>query len=324
MNLINNLSVFLSRVIGTTVKAEPYSSPLLPPLFAKYVLAKVELSDKTIFLALIDKQQFPTRVKQAIGQIQWARDTLGIHAVYVAPRMDRLMRFRMREKQSEFIDLSSEIYMPSLGRIARESVRGPKPISDKPGFPAQRIVLAKLNHLLTEPITADTLREQFGYSTVTIIAALKELELQGIIRRENLPNSRKQSIIFTTIGRSLWDKISPLLSNPISEKIAVDTLPASFNRIRSGETALAENSMLNPSEQEFLAFYGSAAERKALKDQQVVLDDGKYVIEFWRYPPLLPGRVNIDPLSTILVTREIANDERVAGEHEEILENFKW
>ena len=324
MKLINTLRDFLSQAIGMPIKATPYSSALLPPLFAKYELAKVEFGDKTTFLALIDKQQFPTRVKQAIGQAQWAGKTLGIRAVYVSPRMDRLMRFRMREKQAEFIDLSSEIHLPSLGRIAREKVREPKPISDKPGFPAQRIVLAKLNHLLTEPITADMLREQFGYSSVTIIAALKELELQGIIRRESVPYSRKQSITFTTSGRSLWNKISPLLSNPISEKIAVDTLPDSFIRIHSGETALSEISMLNPPEQESLAFYGSAAERKTLKDQQVVLDDGKCIIEFWRYPPLLPGCTSIDPLSTILVTRDIANDERVAGEHEEILENFKW
>ena len=324
MKLINTLRDFLSQAIGMPIKATPFSSALLPPLFAKYELAKVEFGDKTTFLALIDKQQFPTRVKQAIGQAQWAGKTLGIRAVYVSPRMDRLMRFRMREKQAEFIDLSSEIHLPSLGRIAREKVREPKPISDKPGFPAQRIVLAKLNHLLTEPLTADTLREQFGYSSVTIIAALKELELQGIIRRESLPNSRRQSITFATSGRTLWDKISPLLSNPITEKIAVDTLPDSFIRIHSGETALSEISMLNPPEQESLAFYGSAAARKSLKDRQVVLDDGRYVIEFWRYPPLLPGRTGLDPLSTILATRDIACDERVAGEHEEILENFRW
>lgn len=324
MKRLNHLHDFLSRAIGLPIKVTPYASNLLPPLFARYELAKVEFGDKASFLALIDKQQFPTRVKQAIGQAQWAGNTLGIHAVYVAPHMDRLMRFRMREKQAEFIDLSSEIYMPSLGRIARESVREPKPISDKPGFPAQRIVLAKLNHLLAEPITADSLRKQFGYSSVTIIAALKELELQGIIRRESLPNSRKQSITFTTTGHALWNKISPLLTNPISERIAVDTLPDSFARISGGETALSDISMLNPPEQETIAFYGTAAERKKLKDQQVVLDDGKYIIEFWRYPPLLPGRASIDPLSTILVTRDIANDERVAGEHEEILENFKW
>lgn len=39
---------------------------------------------------------------------------------------------------------------------------------------------------------------------------------------------------------------------------------------------------------------------------------------------LLPGLDKLDPLSTIITTLDIANDERVAGEQDEILENFKW
>lgn len=82
--------------------------------------------------------------------------------------------------------------------------------------------------------------------------------------------------------------------------------------------------MLNPPPQETFAFYGSAAKRLSLKKHQVVLDDGKYIIEFWKHPPLLPGLDKLDPLSTIITTLDIANDERVAGEQDEILENFKW
>ena len=318
------LKQFLERLLGDKVKVSSFSSSILPPIFSRYELARVELDTDNAFVALIDRQLFPTSVKQAIGHTLWASELLHHHAVYVSPKMNRLMRFRLREKHAEFIDLSAEAYLPSLGRMARESVHTPKTVRQMPGLPAQRIVLAFLNHLLPAPITADSIRTLFGYSSVTVISALKELEAQGLIYRRQLVRSRKQEIVFIHLGRALWDKASTWVKSPVAEKIALDTLPADFTRIRSGETALSDISMLNPPTQETFAFYGSTAERLSLKKHQVVLDDGKYVIEFWKHAPLLPGLNKLDPLSTIITTLDIANDERVAGEQDEILENFKW
>ena len=321
---MQKLKQFLDRLLGGDIKVLPFSSSTLPPVFSRYELAKVEQDKNNAFIALIDRQLFPTRVKQAIGHTQWATKLLQLHAVYVSPGMNRLMRFRLREKHAEFIDLSSEVYLPALGRMVRESAHTPKMVRQMPGFPAQRIVLAFLNHLLPTPITADSIRTLFGYSSVTVISALKELETQGLIYRRQLAQSRKQEIVFVHLGRALWDKASSWIKSPVGEKIALDALPDGFTKIRSGETALSDISMLNPSLQETYAFYGTAAERQSLKRHQVVLDDGKYVIEFWKHPVLLPGMKKLDPLSTILATRNIANDDRVAGEQDEILEKFKW
>lgn len=321
---MTRLKSFLEHVFGRKVEVSPFSSPKLPPIFSRYEIAKVELDAANAFLALIDRQKFPTRVAQAIGQAKWASGLLGLPAVYVSPKMDRLMRFRMREKHAEFIDLSAEVYLPVLGCVVRRNAPAPKPVNATPGFPAQRFVLARLNHLLTEPVTVESLRGQFGYSAVTVIGALKELEAQDIVRRETMSGSRRQAVVFNLSGRTLWNRMEPFFKSPILERVAVDSLPSGFSYIPSGETALATISMLNPPVQPCFAVCVTAAARKALKAQRVVLDDGKYVIEFWRYPPLLPGAETLDPLTTIVATRDIATDERVAGEHEELLEAFRW
>ena len=215
---MQKLKQFLDRLLGGDIKVLPFSSSTLPPVFSRYELAKVELDKNNAFIALIDRQLFPTRVKQAIGHTQWATKLLQLHAVYVSPGMNRLMRFRLREKHAEFIDLSSEVYLPALGRMVRESAHTPKVVRQMPGFPAQRIVLAFLNHLLPTPITADSIRTLFGYSSVTVISALKELETQGLIYRRQLAQSRKQEIVFVHLGRALWDKASSWIKSPVGER----------------------------------------------------------------------------------------------------------
>jgi len=192
------------------------------------------------------------------------------------------------------------------------------------GLAAQRILLAHFNHLFPGDITLTSVRQLLGFSKITTIAAFNEMEKSDLAQREAIPGQRGQRLSFPMSGRLLWDHVRPLLKSPVRSKIGVDELPAGLTLIPSGETALANISMLNPPQQEVLAFYGSAADTTKLKKKAVPADDGTYLVELWKHPPLLPGLNNLDPLTTLITTFDIANDPRVEGEHEDILENFKW
>ncbi|MCQ2390506.1 MAG: hypothetical protein MJ240_03700 [Kiritimatiellae bacterium] len=53
-------------------------------------------------------------------------------------------------------------------------------------------------------------------------------------------------------------------------------------------------------------------------------EEAAVIVEVWHYPPLLSGRNKLDALSIWLTTRDIADDERVQGEREDMMAEFQW
>ncbi len=92
--------------------------------------------------------------------------------------------------------------------------------------------------------------------------------------------------------------------------------------------ALAHYSRLNPDEERMLAMtakeYGELNKAEAFVGQNQY--DGNYIIEVWKYQPLIQNEdagVYVDKLSLVLSLKE-EDDPRVEGEVEYIIERMVW
>ena len=313
------------EALCTKISAVPVDSDRLPLyLSGRYDILSCQTEHGQAFALFSPKRQSSLMVRQIIANANWIHQVLTLPAIFVADSLERYKRARLRQQRFNFIIANTETHLPDWSVQRTEYAPEPKKIREGLGLSAQRLLLAYLNHLFTTSITLASVKELFGFSKVTTIAAFDELENTGLARRESLPGTRGQQLLFNESGRALWDKAMPLLKTPVRAKIGIDELPPRFQKIESGETALSSLSMLNPPEQSVFAFYGSANEVASLKRESVPIEDGRYLIELWKHPPLLPGLEKLDPLTTIITTFDIANDPRVEGEHEDILEKFKW
>lgn len=322
---IEKLLRYIEKAINTKLTVADANTNVLPLIISgRYDFVVCTREDGFRFVLAYLKGNATATIRQIIRSCSSSSQLLNLPIICAFTELERYKRARLRAQHFNFIVLDTEVHLPDMGIVQTAYATSPKPIRNGIGLAAQRILLAHMNHLFSADITITSVHHLFGFSKVTTIAAFDELERAGIALRESLVGRRGQRLDFRPNGRALWDKVRPLLKTPVRAKIGLDELPDGFTFFPSGETALASQSMLNPPEQAVFAFYGSAAEVALLKKRAVANEDGKYLIELWKHPPLLPRLSKLDPLSTIITTLDIANDERVAGEQDEILENFKW
>lgn len=94
----------------------------------------------------------------------------------------------------------------------------------------------------------------------------------------------------------------------------------------SGESALSNYSMLNPSVIESVAIDKSMAKEYTLKKIDERWEDNKDMIriEFWKYnPDRFSKNGMVDPISLCMSLSDV-EDERVEGSIEEMLEEYTW
>lgn len=185
--------------------------------------------------------------------------------------------------------------------------------------PAAQYLL--LYHIQRESLNGKSIKQMeeiLPYKYPTIANSVNQLVDAGLLETES-GSDRVKKLKFRFIGKELWDKAQPVISNPI-EKVVYTSDPIGQGWT-GGISALSEYSMLAPEEtatkvltaQEFKNLTSAGMLSYPMKDNQR--------IEIWSYPPLTDNGA-VDKLSLCLTLRD-DHDPRVEKELENMM-NQIW
>ncbi|MCH9626049.1 MAG: hypothetical protein S4CHLAM123_12380 [Chlamydiales bacterium] len=241
--------------------------------------------------------------------------------IYVQEAISSYNRQRLIQHHIPFIAPGNQMYLPDLGIDLREYFRQSK-TSQKLFSPAtQAVVIYALYHTISEGYTAFELIDKLGYSRMTLIRALNELEAASIGTTNRKGRERFWS--FEGDKRELWNQTRSLLRNPIKQRVWIR---GKKPKIQAGLSALAERSMLSPPS---IPVYAISAENwknwKKIGVELLPISEGATAeLEIWHYAPnLFTEEDSVDPCSLYLSLEEI-EDERTEMALQEMMEKMEW
>lgn len=184
---------------------------------------------------------------------------------------------------------------------------------------AQYMLLYHLQERSLEAMSARDMEQLLPYKYVTITLAmqvLEDLEISEI----KVDEDKTKRLHFTESGRELYERILPLLMNPVKKSFYCDEVHADF--AISGINALSRYSMLAPERMQTLAVEERGVNLKAKDTPFIGMNswDGAYRIEIWKYPPIAKDGV-VDKLSLAL-TLMSDDDPRVQKELKQMIESL--
>ena len=241
----------------------------------------------------------------------------GIPVVYAAKRIVSYNRLRLLARRIPFVVPGRQLYLPFLNMVMTEV--GTKKVKEfsSLGVAAQMILLAYLNRQNDGVSIAEAV-DLTGYTRVSVMKAFDELEYFGLAMRDRATHK----LVFAEDRKGLFEKARRLMRNPKRRTLFLDGLPQGLVAVRAGTDALSDISMLAPgTSREYAALSSDVLKRTDLVE--VPRESAVVRLELWHYRPAFVYGDRIDPLSLCLSLAD-ERDDRVQGEVEEVLEEFRW
>lgn len=324
-NLLQDFTTYVTKVAGRPVSCgAPVSKSLPQYLTRQYALHKITIGGQT-FLGIVLKDAADFRPAAFVKHLrQLMADAAGLDGYcLIARNLPGYTRRRLVERQIPFATPGQQMYWPELGLAAQARKAGKAPVPVEALSPAaQAVLIYALNGKITAPATPRALAAALGYTDMTMSRALDELEaneLGRVVRR-----GRERLLSFPDERRILWQAALPYMRDPARKTARIQEagLPPG-NRMKAGQTALAELSLLAPPGEPVYAVDRRAWKKIAETAETVpVEDEGTCRVQVWRYDPALcAGHGRVDPFSLFLNLRE-EKDERVEAALEEMMEKI--
>lgn len=249
-------------------------------------------------------------------EVKW-----GNCCIYVQEAISPHNRQRLIHHRVPFIAPGNQMYLPDLGIDLREYFQKSKPKKDLFSPATQAVVIYSLSHDPSKEYTTTKLSNELGYSRMTLIRAFDELENANIGTVHRIGRERQWS--YKKSKLQIWLQTESLLKSPVRQRIWIK---GNRPKIKSGLTALAEYSMLNPPAIPTYAI--NKADWQRLKESGITVlpisDGATAELEIWHYNPIPTKHKNVvDPFSLYLSLRD-TKDERIEAALEEMKENIKW
>ena len=251
-------------------------------------------------------------------------ELFGLPVVYLLPACPAYVRQRLIDKDVYFVVSEKYAHLPML--VANERLRKSRQARRLTPV-AQYLLLYHLQIECLDGMAASDIegRVPYSYSSITLgITCLSDLGLC-----EKLADGPKRKVLhFVESGRQLWDKVQPLLIDPMEESVYCDELLSETNFPVCGINALAHYTRLNPDPERMVMM--SSKQFKELKVSGALVHpnefDGDILIEAWKYPPVSEAAANaawVDKLSLAISLRN-DTDPRVEKEVEQLIDNMEW
>lgn len=181
---------------------------------------------------------------------------------------------------------------------------------------AQQLALLYL-YSEEEKLYLSVATRKLPYTAMSLSRAARQLEATGLF---NVTKDGVNKVIGSKYkGRELFEKLKGYLSTPVSQTGYIEKKYITENMALSGETALAEETMLNPPRVKTYAVYAKGFDKNLMMNELV--DPDKQVgLQLWGYEPRQFTKNDMaDKLSVVLSFMD-SEDERIEGAVEELLE----
>ena len=304
---------YLAVLCGRAVRLSPCE--LKGPLYLKrFELFVSKVFGREVAFALVARDSLaPSDYASLATKLS---EKIGCPVVYAFRSVNGSRRNAFLRLMVGFIVPGNQMFIPPFIDV-REWTPRVRERKDVLGNMAQVVVLREIVKGDVGGASFCDLAARFGCSSTMITNAAAELAAHGLAE---IIGGRPKSLRFKARGVGLWRLAQGVLRSPVKRTLLNRRRPQGLSC--AGLTALAERSMLSaPTLPVF------AATRAALKDPAVFepadsKDDAESSVEVWGYDPTVIGADGVDAYSLYLSLKD-ANDPRVEGELEDMMENLK-
>ena len=301
-------------VFGLTINYKSWDKKQALPL---YVAGNYEIDEAIVsnnrFIVMSPIGDLPTlpAMKKHIEKIQKIDD------VPVAFYLKNLSDFRRKGMLESNIPFMTEkqVFLPFIGTLLMEEKNNAL-YKEKFMFSTQQLFLMYLYNRQNKLFVANV-GKKLPYSAMTLSRAVKQLEASDLFL---VYKDGVNKVIESKYDRrELFERAKPFLLDPVRKYGYIEKSRIDENMVLASESALAKNSMLNPSK---LITYAIDEQKMDINQMEnELVDPNKQIrLELWGYDPKLFSDDNVaDVLSVALSLREIG-DERIEEAIDECIE----
>lgn len=301
-------------VFGLTINYKSWDKKQALPL---YVAGNYEIDEAIVsnnrFIVMRPIGDLPTlpAMKKHIEKIQKIDD------VPVAFYLKNLSDFRRKGMLESNIPFMTEkqVFLPFIGTLLMEEKNNAL-YKEKFMFSTQQLFLVYLYNRQNKLYVANV-GKKLPYSAMTLSRAVKQLEASDLFL---VYKDGVNKVIESKYDRrELFERAKPFLLDPVRKYGYIEKSRIDENMVLASESALAKNSMLNPSK---LITYAIDEQKMDINQMEnELVDPNKQIrLELWGYDPKLFSDDNVaDGLSVALSLREIV-DERIEEAIDECIE----
>ena len=301
-------------VFGLTINYKSWDKKQALPL---YVAGNYEIDEAIVsnnrFIVISPIGDLPTlpAMKKHIEKIQKIDD------VPVAFYLKNLSDFRRKGMLESNIPFMTEkqVFLPFIGTLLMEEKNNAL-YKEKFMFSTQQLFLMYLYNRQNKLYVANV-GKKLPYSAMTLSRAVKQLEASDLFL---VYKDGVNKVIESKYDRrELFERAKPFLLDPVRKYGYIEKSRIDENMVLASESALAKNSMLNPSKVITYAIDEQKMDINQMENELV--DPNKQIrLELWGYDPKLFSDDNVaDGLSVALSLREIV-DERIEEAIDECIE----
>lgn len=289
-------------VFGLTINYKSWDKKQALPL---YVAGNYEIDEAIVsnnrFIVMSPIGDLPTlpAMKKHIEKIQKIDD------VPVAFYLKNLSGFRRKGMLESNIPFMTEkqVFLPFIGTLLMEEKNNAL-YKEKFMFSTQQLFLMYLYNRQNKLYVANV-GKKLPYSAMTLSRAVKQLEASDLFL---VYKDGVNKVIESKYDRrELFERAKPFLLDPVRKYGYIEKSRIDENMVLASESALAKNSMLNPSK---LITYAIDEQKMDINQMEnELVDPNKQIrLELWGYDPKLFSDDNVaDGLSVALSLREIVD-----------------
>ena len=316
VDLIDKASLYINEYVSVDASFVPMKKSLLDELpmsvSEDFELYEGSILDHHVVLACIDDAGFMAPL-QLYKKISLLEQKLNALVILVAEKVVSYKVTRLTKYRINFIIPYKKMFLPSLLMSFRKETANE--LSEHITPITQMLILYHLEVDAIHGMDTHSLAERLRVSYSSMNRAVRWLYERGLI---TLTNEKVKLIDVSETKKDLWEKVLPLLENPIEEIVFTDS---KLNALQAGINALSEYTMINREQHECYALT-----RAELNSLQVPTDKrfGNNVVQIWRYSPsLLSGTNTVDKLSLYLSLKD-SDDERIQIELDNLIKEIPW
>ena len=268
---------------------------------SKYAFWKASIHEEDWFVLELKAGAEPYTPVQCARLSEKLQEANGCKVLFYFDSLDFNKRERLMAQNVFFVVGRKYVYMPGILINSRSAA---KEKAKELTAVAQYLLLYHLQEHSLEMMSAREMERLLPYKYVTITLAMQVLEDLEICEIR-VDDDKTKRLHFTESGRALYERVLPLLIDPVKKSFFCDEVKEKF--AISGINALSRYTMLAPERLQTLAVEEKGVNLKAEDTPFIGMNpwDGAYRVEIWKYPPIAKEGV-VDRLSLALT---LMNDE---------------
>lgn len=323
--MVNEIKKYFDIEANFTEVNTPKDLPLYMTNKRRFYIVKI-LENEFLCIKLGDKDKAGI---SALGkQLKIFQEKFNLPAALYISNITPQQRSSLIRAKIPFIAPPRQIYLPFLA-VVLSNHYGKKSIDssniDEYMMPITQSLFLYLLYCKDNLLISKTEAKNFLKCTATSITrASNQLLTMGLI--EEFKDGRTIYMKLSGDKKAVFKKAEKNLITPVLSEIYIDSMRLPSDALLAGESALAEKTMLNPSNIKIYAIDKNNPIVKSFTGISPQWNIGAKLVklQIWKYNPLLLSAGNtVDDLSLVCSLKN-NTDERIEMAIEELMERFKW